>query len=66
MCVSNQYRHQLALRSLSCHYMMAMVAGSQLKEDNCTQLSGALHVAHIKPVYWLFPVGSKVQDISYS
>ena len=27
-------------------------------------LTEELHVAQIKPVYWLFPVGSKVVDIS--
>ena len=43
-----------------------MVGGSKLTEDNCTELSRTLNVAHIKPVYWLFPVGSKVGDIYYS
>ena len=45
---------------------MVMVSGSKLTEDNCTELSRALNVAHIKPIYWLFPVGSKVGDIYYS
>ena len=37
-----------------------MSSDGKFNEDNCQNLSAALNVVHVRPVFWLFPIGSKV------
>ena len=39
-----------------------MLSGAKFNEDNCQNLTGALNVVHVRPVFWLFPIGSKVWE----
>ena len=39
-----------------------MLSRAKFNEDNCQNLTPPFNVVHVRPVFWLFPIGSKVWE----